>query len=169
MTGWFYWFINVTSIDLGPIDTSENTSLFGTFDRCFKLQTLNVSMMDTSKVKNMSCAFYGDGEFTELDLSNWNFSNAIDFGHMFLDCKKLVNINMPASPIFSSQVKFFGYAFYHCEILSLDCSDWNVPASAEHPGFNYSAPGVILPKVWQTTKSAAYSSNETNHLTSTNS
>ena len=169
MTGWFYWFVNVTSIDLDPIDTSESTSLFGTFDRCFKLQTLDVSMMDTSKVKNMSCVFYGDGELTELDLSNWNFSNAIDFGHMFHDCKKLANINMPASPIFSSQIKFFDYAFWHCEILSLDCSDWNVPASAEHSGFNYSAPGVILPKVWQTTKSVVYSSNETNRLTSTNS
>ena len=120
MCGWFYWFVNVTSIDLGPIDTSENISLYGTFDRCFKLQTLDVSMMDTSKVRNMCCAFFGVG-LTELDLSSWNLSN----------------------------VKDFSYMFWHCENLNLDCSDWNVPASANHEDFNYKTPGVILPKAWQ--------------------
>lgn len=169
MTGWFYWFINVTSIDLGPIDTSENTSLFGTFDRCFKLQTIDVSMMNTSKVRSMGCAFYGDGELTRLDISNWNISNVNDFSYMFIDCKKLGVLNMPPSPKFSSQIDFIGYMFLHCENLNLDCSDWNVPVSADHPRFNDGAPGVILPKVWQTTTSAVYSSNETKRLTSINS
>ena len=149
MTGWFYWFVNVTSIDLGPIDTSEVTSLFGTFDRCFKLQTLDVSMMDTSKVRRMSCAFFGDGELTELDLSGWDFSNVYDFGRMFVDCKKLGALKIPSSPKFASYSDWFDYMFWHCEILSLDCSNWNVPASAEHAGFNGNAPGVIFPKVWQ--------------------
>lgn len=149
MTGWFYWFVHVTSIDLGPIDTSENTSLFGTFDRCFKLTTLDVSMMDTSKVMRMDCAFFGDGELTELNLSGWDFSNVYDFGRMFIDCKKLRVLKMPLSPKFASYSDWFDYMFWHCEILSLDCSDWNVPASAEHTGFNGNAPSVILPKVWQ--------------------
>lgn len=168
MTGWFYWFVNVTSIDLGSIDTSETTSLFGTFDRCFKLQMLDVSMMDTSKVTRMDCAFFGDGELTELDLSGWNFSNVYDFNRMFIDCKKLRVISMPSSPKFSSSNRF-AYTFMRCNALNLDCSEWNVSVSADHIYFNYNAPGVILPKVWQTTKSAVYSSNETNRLTSTNS
>ena len=149
MTGWFYWFENVTSIDLGSIDTSENTSLFGTFDRCFKLPTLDVSMMDTSKVRRMACTFFGDGELTELDLSGWDFSNVYDFGHMFVDCKKLGVLKMPPLPKFASYSDWFDYMFWHCEILTLDCSDWNVPVSAEHTGFNGNAPGVIPPKVWQ--------------------
>ena len=154
MSGWFYRFVNVTSIDLGPIDTSEVTSLFGTFDRCVKLRTLDVSMMDTSKVTDMGCAFFGDGELTGLDLSGWNFSNVYSFGHMFTDCRRLRVLNMPPSPKFVSQVDFIGrvfwdYMFWHCEILNLDCSDWNVPVSAEHQGFNGNAPGVIPPKVWQ--------------------
>ena len=148
MCGWFYWFVNVTSIDLGPIDTSENTSLYGTFDRCFKLQTLDVSMMDTSKVKNMCCAFFGD-ELTELDLSSWNLSNVNDFSYMFFECKKLGVLNMPPSPKFASQINWLGFMFWHCENLNLDCSGWNVPVSAAHPNFNVNAPGVILPKVWQ--------------------
>lgn len=148
MCGWFYWFVNVTSIDLGPIDTSENTSLYGTFDRCFKLQTLDVSMMDTSKVKNMCCAFFGD-ELTELDLSSWNFSNVNDFSYMFFECKKLGVLNMPPSPKFASQINWLGFMFWHCENLNLDCSGWNVPVSAPHPNFNVNAPGVILPKAWQ--------------------
>ena len=148
MCGWFYWFVNVTSIDLGPIDTSEVTSLYGTFDRCFKLQTLDVSMMDTSKVKNMCCAFFGD-ELTELDLSSWNLSNVNDFSYMFFECKKLGVLNMPPSPKFASQINWLGFMFWHCENLNLDCSGWNVPVSAAHPNFNANAPGVILPKAWQ--------------------
>ena len=148
MCGWFYWFVNVTSIDLGPIDTSENTSLYGTFDRCFKLQTLDVSMMDTSKVKNMCCAFFGD-ELTELDLSSWNLSNVNDFSYMFFECKKLGVLNMPPSPKFASQINWLGFMFWHCENLNLDCSGWNVPVSAAHPNFNVNAPGVTLPKAWQ--------------------
>lgn len=147
MCGWFYWFVNVTSIDLGPIDTSENTSLYGTFDRCFKLQTLDVSMMDTSKVKNMCCAFFGD-ELTELDLSSWNFSNVNDFSYMFFECKKLGVLNMPPSPRFASQINWLGFMFWHCENLNLDCSGWNVPVSAAHLNFNVNAPGVTLPKAW---------------------
>ena len=154
MSGWFYWFVNVTSIDLGPIDTSEVTSLFGTFDRCFKLRTLDVSMMDTSKVTDMGCVFFGCGELTGLDLSGWNFSNVYNFGHMFTDCRRLRVLNLPPSPKFVSQVDFIGhvfwdYTFWHCEILDLDCSNWNVPVTAEHHGFNGGAPGVIPPKAWQ--------------------
>lgn len=149
MSGWFYWFVNVTSIDLGPIDTSEVTSLFGTFDRCFKLQTLDVSMMDTSKVKSMGCVFYGDGELTELDLSGWNFSNVYDSSYMFFECKKLEVLNMPPSSKFASQISSFHYMFWHCEALNLDCSGWNVLVYANHNSFNEGAPGVILPKAWQ--------------------
>ena len=152
MSGWFYWFVNVTSIDLEPIDTSEVTSLFGTFDRCFKLQTLDVSMMDTSKVRSMGCAFYGDGELTKLNLSGWDFSNVTDFSRMFLDCKKLESLDMPPFPkfaSFTSRLDWFDYMFSHCERLNLDCSDWNVPVAVEHTGFNLSAPGVTLPKAWR--------------------
>ena len=152
MSGWFYWFVNVTSIDLGPIDTSEVTSLFGTFDRCFKLQTLDVSMMNTAKVRSMGCAFYGDGELTKLNLSGWDFSNVTDFSRMFLDCKKLESLDMPSFPkfaSFTSRLDWFDYMFSHCERLNLDCSDWNVPVAVEHTGFNLSAPGVTLPKAWR--------------------
>ena len=149
MSGWFYWFVNVTSIDLGPIDTSEVTSLFGTFDRCFKLRTLDVSMMDTSKVKRMGCAFYGDGELTELDLSGWNFSNVYDSSYMFFDCKKLEVLSMPPSSKFASQISWFNYMFGHCEALNLECTGWNVLVYAHHNSFNEGAPGVSLPKAWQ--------------------
>ena len=107
-----FWFENVTSIDLGPIDTSEVIWLFGTFDRCFSLNELDVSMMNTSKVKSMDCAFYGDGKLTKLDLSSWDFSNVSNFDRMF----RL------------------------CESLNLDCSDWNVQTNARHESFNSAAP-----------------------------
>lgn len=72
-----------------------------------------------------------------------------DFGRMFVDCKKLGALKIPSSPKFASYSDWFDYMFWHCKIFSLDCSNWNVPASAEHAGFNGNAPGVILPKVWQ--------------------
>lgn len=149
MCGWFFYFANVTSIDLGPIDTSEVTSLFGTFDRCFSLKTLNVSMMNTAKVTNMDCAFYFDGGLTELDLSGWDFSNVYIFNRMFFDCKKLEILGMPSTPNFASHTASFSYMFQGCTNLTFDCSNWDVQTSADHTKFNYGAPGVILPKKWQ--------------------
>lgn len=149
MCGWFFYFANVTSIDLGPIDTSEVTSLFGTFDRCFSLKTLNVSMMNTSKVTSMDCAFFCDGELTKLDLSGWDFSKVVNISRMFYDCKKLGTISMPSSPNFVSHITSFIYMFNGCTNLVFDCSNWDVQISADHTKFNYGAPGVILPKKWQ--------------------
>ena len=149
MCGWFFYFANVTSIDLGSIDTSEVTSLFGTFDRCFSLKTLDVSMMNTSKVTRMDCAFFCDGELTELDLSGWDFSNVVDISRMFHDCKKLGLLSMPSSPNFASHITSFIYMFDGCTNLVFDCSNWDVQTSADHTKFNYGAPGVILPKKWQ--------------------
>lgn len=149
MCGWFFYFANVTSIDLGSIDTSEVTSLFGTFDRCFSLKTLDVSMMNTSKVTRMNCAFFCDGELTELDLSGWDFSNVVDISRMFYDCKKLGILSMPSSPNFASHITSFIYMFDGCTNLVFDCSNWDVQTSADHTKFNYGAPGVILPKKWQ--------------------
>ena len=149
MCGWFFYFANVTSIDLGPIDTSEVTSLFGTFDRCFSLKTLNVSMMNTSKVTSMDCAFFCDGELTKLDLSGWDFSKVVNISRMFYDCKKLGTLSMPSSPNFVSHITSFIYMFNGCTNLVFDCSNWDVQISADHTKFNYGAPGVILPKKWQ--------------------
>ena len=146
MCGWFFYFANVTSIDLGPIDTSEVTSLFGTFDRCFSLKTLNVSMMNTSKVTSMDCAFFCDGELTKLDLSGWDFSKVVNISRMFYDCKKLGTLSMPSSPNFVSHIISFIYMFNGCTNLVFDCSNWDVQISADHTKFNYGAPGVILPK-----------------------
>ena len=148
MCGWFFYFANVTSIDLGPIDTSEVTSLFGTFDRCFSLKTLNVSMMNTSKVTSMDCAFFCDGELTKLDLSGWDFSKVVNISRMFYDCKKLGTLSMPSSPNFVSHITSFIYMFNGCTNLVFDCSNWDVQTSADHTKFNYGAPGVILPKKW---------------------
>ena len=149
MSGWFYYFVNVTSIDLGPIDTSEVTSLFGTFDRCFKLKTLDVSMLNTAKVRNMGCAFYGDENLTQLDLSNWNFSNVTNISHAFLDCKILESVKFSVPPRFASEFLNAAWTFKGCTKLVLDCSNWNVSANAEHIGFNLYALGVIPPSAWK--------------------
>ena len=149
MCGWFFYFANVISIDLGPIDTSEVTSLFGTFDRCFSLKKLDVSMMNTSNVTRMDCAFFCDGELTELDLSGWDFSNVVDISRMFYDCKKIGVLSMPSSPNFVSHITSFIYMFDGCMNLVSDCSNWDVQTSANHTKFNYEAPSVMLPKKWQ--------------------
>lgn len=106
-------------------------------------------MMNTSKVTRMDCAFFCDGELTELDLSGWYFSNVVDISRMFYDCKKLGILSMPSSPNFASHITSFIYMFDSCTNLVFDCSNWDVQTSADYTKFNYGAPGVILPKKWQ--------------------
>lgn len=97
----------------------------------------------------MDCAFFCDGEFTELDLSGCDFSNVVDINRMFYDYKKLGALSVPSSPNFASHIASFSYMFNGCTNLVSDCSNWDFSISAVHTKFNYEAPSIILPKKWQ--------------------
>ena len=117
---YFLRFENLESADLGNFDLSETVGLDGLFLLCSSLRSANVPSV-SSACTNFKDAFAHCPELKDLDFSGCDFSGGKTFFHMFAASRS----------------------------LSFDCSDWNVPVSANHKEFNYKAPGVILPKAWQ--------------------
>lgn len=64
-------------------------------------------------------------ELTSLDLTNWDFNEALNFSEMFKGCDGLRAIIFPKNSI--SRVTDFSFMFYCCKNLkSLDIGDWDV-------------------------------------------
>ena len=116
---YFYRFESLESADLGNFDLSETVSLRGLFLLCSSLRSAIVPSI-SSACTNFKDVFSLCPKLKDLDFNGGDFSGANNFYH----------------------------TFNHSGSLSFDCSDWNVPVSANHEGFNYKAPGVIAPKVW---------------------
>ncbi len=67
---------NVTEINgLDKLDTSNVTNMYGMFDGCSSLTTLDVSKFNTEKVEDMVKIFYDCNSLTKLDLSNFDLSS----------------------------------------------------------------------------------------------
>ena len=83
--GSFTKVLNINGLSL--LDTSKVINMSAMFSNCSKLTSLDVSNFDTSKVTNMSYMFnevnYYCTEKCSLDLSNWNTSNVTDMSYMF--------------------------------------------------------------------------------------
>ena len=77
------------NVDLNMIDTSKITDMSDMFFNCKSLRTLDVSEWDVSNVKIMSCMFNGCTSLQSLDVSGWDVSNVKDMKYMFYMCKSL--------------------------------------------------------------------------------
>ena len=114
---YFRRFENLESADLGNFDLSETVSLAGLFLLCSSLRSANVPSV-SSACADFHDAFAHCPELKDLHFNGCDFSGGKDFFHMFFTSGS----------------------------LSFDCSDWNVPVSANHEDFNYKTPGVISPE-----------------------
>ena len=128
---WFYRFSNLKSADLSNLETSHITSIFYLFVLSTNLTSIKMPGLTSA------CTDYRDS---------------------FSSCPELISLEMPECD-FSGCNDFFRM-FNNSEKLKIDCSDWNVPANALHDDFNRNAPGVILPKPWQSTAFAVFSSDD---------
>ena len=86
MISYFKGFYNMTSIDLSVMDTSEVTDMSWMFRNCYNLTSLDLRNFDTSKVTNMSNIFGGCSSLTSLDVSKFDTSNVTDMSGMFSSC-----------------------------------------------------------------------------------
>ena len=124
MVGYFYWFSEVTSMDLSALDTSQVTDMEHMFHFCYDLTSLDVSNFDTSQVTNISHMFYHCSSLTNLDLSNFDTSKVTNMGFMFSGCRKLTSLDV--SNFDTSQVTDMSYMFRMCSSLtSLDVSNFD--------------------------------------------
>ena len=125
MIGYFYEFTNMTSIDLSVLDTSEVTNMSNMFSACISLTSLDVSNFDTSKVIDMSDMFAGCSSLTSLDVSSFDTSKVTDMSAMFDRCGGLTSLDV--SNFNTSKVTNMSAMFYACNSLtSLDLRSFDI-------------------------------------------
>lgn len=88
----FACFWNISSLELGGLDTSNVTDMDSMFYRCYSLTSLNLSGWDTGNVTNMTGMFYCCSSLTSLDLSTWDLSSLTYAYGMFESCSQLKTI-----------------------------------------------------------------------------
>ena len=151
MTAMFRGCNNLTELDLRMFDTSNVKSMYNMFAEsgiknvnlssfvthnldgggmqrmffnCTKLENLDLSSFDTSKVTDMSFMFRECSGLTSLDLSNFDTSQVTDMSQMFNYCSKLTSLDV--SKFDTSNVTNMSSMFYYCSSLtSLDLSSFN--------------------------------------------
>lgn len=87
---------NLTSININGWNTSAVTNMTYMFNNCYKMTdyTSILTIMNTSNVTNMSYMFRGNSELTTLDLNLLDLSKVTTVQSMFQDCKKLQAIDL---------------------------------------------------------------------------
>lgn len=81
-----------TEIDLSNIDTSKVRNMSYMFKNCGNLTNINFNALDTSNATNMRSLFEQCIKLSSLDLSNINTSNVTNMNSMFSGCTNLTTI-----------------------------------------------------------------------------
>ena len=92
MYGMFQGCSNLTTLDISDWNTSKVTSMTRMFESCSSLTTLNVSNWETSNVTDMSLLFYNCSSLTKLVLCNWNTNKVTGMNYMFQSTRNLKSI-----------------------------------------------------------------------------
>ncbi len=121
---WFYSFTKVESFDLSKLDTRKVTNMSSMFYNCTALTTLNLSSFDTANVTDMGYMFYGCKALTSLDLSSFDTGNVTNMGMMFDNCSALAASDL--SSFDTHNVSSMYGMFDGCKVLtSLDVSSFD--------------------------------------------
>ena len=122
--------VNLTSLNLGQLNTANVTNMDHMFSMCQKLTSLDVSQLNTTNVTIMNSMFYDCEALTNLTLTaangstKFDTSNVTDMTSMFEKCSNLPSIDL--SNFNTSSVKSMQHLFYLCAKLpSLDLSKFN--------------------------------------------
>jgi len=97
ISGLFMLFTNVTQISgLNNLETSNTTNMANLFDSCNKLNNIDISELNVSKVTNFSRMFYEDYAITSIILPSGPSSKEdnIDFSSMFSLDKSLKSLDL---------------------------------------------------------------------------
>lgn len=90
----FEGFTNLSSVNFnGAFHTDYAESMEGMFSHCRTLQTLDVTCLETGRVRNMRRMFE-DCAVKRLDLSHFDTANVEDMYQMFDSCSKLTALDL---------------------------------------------------------------------------
>ena len=121
-----YWFVGFQSLEgiegIEHLNTSETTSMEGMFSGCVVKNTMNLSALNTSKVKNMSNMFY-NAQIPSVSLSGLDCSEVTDMEAMFMNAR-ISQIDLTG--LRTSKLTNMECMFEGCQIKdNLDLSGFN--------------------------------------------
>lgn len=100
-------------------------SLASMLSNCSRLETVDFSNADFSKVNSLSQFFNGNTNLKTLTTTGWNISNVQDMSKMFVSCRSLTNLDVSDWNV--SSCTNMSCMFQTCSSLKkLDLSTWNV-------------------------------------------
>ena len=115
----FYRKEQIKKIDLKVLDTSNVTDMSDMFAYCSGLTSLDLTPLDTSKVTDMSSMFSYCSGLTSLDLTPLDTSKVTDMSSMFFGCGGLTSLDL--TPLDTSNVTSMTQMFCECgSLTSLD-------------------------------------------------
>ena len=122
-----YNFVNMEKIDVSCFDTSKVDGSGLGFKQMFALsnvKNLDLRNFNTSNATNFAQIFYHCSKLTSLNLTNFNTTNVTNMSSMFYQCSSLNTLDL--SSFDTSNVTNMNWMFYQCSSLSnLNISSFN--------------------------------------------
>ena len=112
----FYDCNRLQSVDLSGLDTSQAVYMDYMFSGCSSLASLDLSGLDTSSSTGMWSMFSGCSSLASLDLSPLDTSNVTGMSHMFSGCSSLASLDL--SGFDTSQATGMSDMFFGCSSLA---------------------------------------------------
>ena len=120
----FYYRGKLQRIDLKMLDTQNVTNMSSMFYDCSGLTSLDLTSLDTQNVTDMGSMFFGCSGLTGLDLTPLDTQNVTDMGSMFFGCSGLTGLDL--TPLDTQNVTDMSYMFSSCSGLTgLDLTPLN--------------------------------------------
>ena len=91
---WFHHLVNMTSVDLSNLDTSETTDMNNMFANCSGLTDIDASALTTANVTDMHDMFSNCKALTSADLSGMDTRNVSNMNNMFSSDTALVTFKV---------------------------------------------------------------------------
>lgn len=130
--GMFYYFFNLTDVDMRGIEFKDVTTVEQMFYDCNRLESISgISNLVGSSCTTTRRMFYDACHQSSnrtkdlyLDCGGWDTSNVTDMSEMFDHCSAIEDIDVSAWDV--SNVESFSDMFAYASGLEhLDCSKWN--------------------------------------------
>ena len=124
--GMFNGMTNLQNIlGLNNLNMSICESLYGLFQNCTSLTTLDLSSWNTSNVTDMSVMFQNCKNLqTIVGLENLDMSKVTNFTGMFNECASLTEINLPTTNFNGKNIRLSSFAQGTKSLTTLDLTNW---------------------------------------------